>query len=256
MRNDWRVRAVVLLGSILAAAGCSTTQPDTLGTRIASLHFDARAEVVDIFNCYQIWADDINGDLVYQGFNECYPTNLPPTNRAVPWRYSLGVTVIHRGSTTEELVISTSGVVGTTLIPGDGIDDFISMTPFDPTNPDADFKEPEERPGYGVVQFLNGKQVSRGNPLWLETNNFFLGDPNILTASPTFDFEVNSGDTVIVRARKQLFNDSAGFLPRSPDPRLQINGTLTVGGIPVVPSGTKQSSIADGAGLSFSFTVQ
>jgi hypothetical protein len=258
MRNDWRVRAVLLLGSILAAAGCSsTTQPDTLGTRTASLHIDARADVVDLFDCYQIWANDDNGVLVYQGVNECNPANLPPTNRAVPWRYSLGITIIHRGSTAEELVTSLSGVPGTTLIPGDNLDDFISLTAYDPTNPDAPFKEPEERPGYnGLVQFLNGKQVSRGNPLWLETNNFFLGDPNILTLSPTFDFEVNSGDTVIVRARKQLYADSQGFLPRPPDPKLQINGTLTVGGIAVVPSGTKQSSIAVGAGVSFSFTVQ
>jgi hypothetical protein len=171
----------------------------------------------------------------------------------------LGITIIHRGSTTEELVISTpltGSVLGTTLIPGDGIDDFISMTAYDPTHPDAPFKNPEERPVYGLVQFLNGKQVSRGNPLWLETNGFFLGDPNILTLSPTFDFEVNSGDTVIVRARKQNFVDAQDFLPRTPDPKIQISGTLTVGGIPVLPSGTKQSSIADGAGVSFSFTVQ
>jgi hypothetical protein len=257
MRNDWRVRAVVLLGSILAAAGCSTTQPDTLGTRTASLRIDARFDTTELFNCYQIWANDINGDLVYQGFNECDPVSIAtPTNRAVPWRYSLGITIIHRGSTTEELVTSLTGVLGTTLIPGDGIDDFISMTPYDPSEPDADFKPPEERPGYGTVQFLNGKKVSRGSPLWLETNFFVLGDPNILTASPSFDFEVNSGDTVIVRARKQLFADAPDFIPPSPNPNIQINGVLTVGGISVNPSGTKLSSIADGSSLSFSFTVQ
>lgn len=257
MRNDWRVRAVVLLGSILAAAGCSTTQPDTLGSRTASLRIDARFDTTELFNCYQIWSNDIDGVLVYQGFNECYPASLAtPTNRPVPWRYSLGITVLHRGSSTEELVTSLSGVLGTSLIPGDGIDDFISMTPYDATEPDADFKNPEERPGYGTVQFLNGKKVSRGHPLWLETNNFFLGDPNILTASPTFDFEVNSGDTVIVRARKQVVADAPDFLPRNPNPNIRINGVLSVGGITVIPSGTKQSSIEDGAGLSFSFTVQ
>ena len=41
-----------------------------------------------------------------------------PTNRAVPWRYSLGITIIHRGSTTEELVTSLTGVLGTISYPG------------------------------------------------------------------------------------------------------------------------------------------
>jgi hypothetical protein len=242
---------------VLAAASCETTQPDTLGTRTASLTIDARADV-DIFDCYEIWANDINGDLVYQGVNECYPSPTPgvPQNRAVPWRYSVSISIIHKDSSTEEIVTSLSGVVGSSVQAGDGIDDFVSLTPYDPADQPADFKEPEERPGYGLVQFLNGKKVSRGSPMWLETNFFFLGEPNILTASPSFDFEVNPGDTVIVRARKQNVAEAPAFLPSNPNPNLQISGTLSIGGVSVVPSGTKQSTIADGAGISFSFTVQ
>lgn len=262
MRNDWRVRAAVLLASILAVAGCSTTQPDTLGTRTASLSMDARATVA-LFDCYEIWANDINGIPVYQGFNECYPardplTNLPlaPANRAVPWNYSLSISIIHKDSTTEEIVTSLAGMVGSSVQPSDGIDDFVSLTPYDPSDQPASFKQPEERPGYGLVQFMNGKQVSRGSPIWLEPNGFVLGEPNILLAPTTFDFEVNSGDTVIVRARKKLVAEMPSFIPRIPDPGLQLSGTLSVGGVLIVPSGIKTSSTADGAGVSFSFTVQ
>jgi hypothetical protein len=261
MRNDWRVRAAVLLGSILAVAGCSTTQPDSVGTRTASLSIEVRADHVGIFNCYELWANDINGVPAYIGVNECYEEldnegHPVFSNRPVPWRYTLTVSIIHRGSTTEEVVTSVSGLVGSSVQPGDGIDDYVSLSPYDPSDQPADFKEPQERPGYGLVQFLNGKQVSAGSPFWLTPNGFELGEPNILLAPTTFDFEVDSGDTVIVRARKQLMVDSQGFLPRIPDPKLQLSGTLSVGGVQVVPSGTKVSSTADGSGVSFSFTVQ
>jgi hypothetical protein len=262
MRTDWRVRAAVLLGSILAVAGCSTTQPDSVGTRDASLAFEARA-TVNLFDCYEIWAPDpITGIPVYQGFNECYLAHDSQTgvvrseNRPVPWNYSLTVSIIHRGSTTEEIVTSVAGMIGSSVQPSDGIEDFVSLTGYDPSDQPAPIKQPEERPGYGLVQFRNGRQVSRGSPIWLETNNFFLGEPNILLAPTTFDFGVNSGDTVIVRARKQNVALMPDFLPRTPDPLLQLSGTLSVGGILIAPSGTKISSTADGAGVSFSFTVQ
>jgi hypothetical protein len=261
MRNDWRARAAVLLGSVLAVSGCSTTQPGSQGTRTASLSIIAKADMT-VFNCYEIWADDINGIPVYQEFNECYAeinqqTGLPVVaNRNVPWRYSLSVSIIHRDSTTEEIATSLSGLVGSSIQPGDNVDNFISLSAYDPTDQPADFRPPEIRPSYGLVQFLNGKKVSRGSPFWLGTNGFELGDPNILSASPTFDFEVDSGDTVVVRARKQLKVDAADFLQAAPPPKITLSGTLSVGGSSVSPSGTTTSSDADGAGISFSFTVQ
>src|SRR5262249_4977700 len=152
---------------------------------------------VELFNCYEIWANDINGVLVYQGFNECYTTSQV-SPREVPWHYSLSISIIRRGSTAEELVTSTSGIAGSSVRPSDDVDDSISMTDSDPGQADADFRGPEDRPGYGTVQFLNGKKASRGSPLWLGPAGFPIEEPNILSA-PTFDFEVNPGDTVIVR---------------------------------------------------------
>ena len=91
MRNDWRVRAAVLLCSVLAAAGCSTTQPDSLGKRTASVRVITKADRVGIFNCYELWADDINGVPEFTGIIECYPASDIPTSRSVPWRYSLSI---------------------------------------------------------------------------------------------------------------------------------------------------------------------
>jgi Flp pilus assembly protein TadG len=130
------------------------------------------------------------------------------------------------------------------------------MTEYDPTDQPADFKAAEVRPGFGVVQFLNGKKVSRGSAFWQAANGFEVTDPNILTESPTFDFEVNSGDTVIVRARKQTVALSQHFLPPSPDPKITLTGSLSVGGSLVSSSGITKTTIADASGISFSFTVQ
>ena len=256
MHKDWRVGAVVLLGFVLGAAGCSTTQPDSLGTRTASLSIITRARVT-IHNCYEIWADDINGIPEYQFFNECYPGSAAdvPTERKIPWRYAVTVSIIHAGSTNEEIATSLSGVIGSSIQPGDLIDDFISLTPYDATDQPADFRAPEIRAGYGIIQFLNGKKVSRGSPFWLTPNGFEPGEANILTESPTFDFEVNSGDTVIVRARKQKLANSVNFLQAAPPPGIKISGTLSIGGSLVAPAGTTQSTDADGAGISFSFSV-
>ena len=260
MRNDSRARAVLLLGVVLAAAGCSTTQPDTLGTRTASISILVRAEVT-VFNCYEIWADDADGNPAYAFFNECYPelneqNNQVVSERNIPWHYSLSVTIIHPGTTNETVATSLSGVIGSSIQQGDGIDDVVSMSPYDPTDQPADFKAPEVRPGFGIVQFLNGKQVSRGHPFWLSTNGFELGEANILTESPTFDFEVNSGDTVVVRARKQFVADAAHFLQALPPPQITMSATLSVGGALVSPAGLTSSTDADGAGMTFSFAVQ
>ena len=261
MRNDWRARAVVALGFVLAAAGCKSTQPGSVGTRIASLRIVAKAEV-STFNCYQIWADDANGDPAFTGTVECDDVigqqGLPIiANRSVPWNYSLSVSIIRAGSTSEEIAISRSGVFGSSIEPGDGIDDFISLTEYDPTDqPATVFRNPEFRQGYGIVTFENGRLVSRGSPIWLAIAGFGPGETNILTLSPTFDFEVNAGDTVIVRARKQLAVDAPPFLQSSPPPEIILSGTLSVGGSLVTPAGAAKSTSADGAGISFSFTVQ
>jgi hypothetical protein len=266
MRNDWRARAIVVLGSILAAASCTTTQPESLGTRTASLQIVTRADV-NIFNCYELWADDGTGNLQFTEIIECYTAlnqigNPDVANRLIPWQYSLSISIIHKGTINEEIVTSVSGVIGSSIQPGDGIDNFVSLSAYDPTDQPADFKAANFRPdlGLGLVSYLNGKKVSRGSPFWQLPNGFDLGQANILTAAPSFDFEVNPGDTVIVRARKQTVALSPRYIqvtpPTNPPPKITLIGTLAVGGTLVSPTGTTSSTTADGAGISFSFTVQ
>jgi len=257
MRNDWSARAFVVLGFVLAAAGCTTTQPESIGTRTASVHILSKATVT-IFNCYEVWATDANGIYVYQDFNECYPAPPAdvPTERSIPWRYAVMITIIRVGTTQEEIAISLTGVVGSSILPGDGVPNFISLTEYDPTAQPGDPRPDENRQGYGIIQFRSPQKVSRGSPLWLAPSGFTVEDSNILSASPSFDFEVNSGDTVIVRARKQLRADGTNFLQAAPPPNITLSGTLSVGGSLVTPKGTTKSTIADGDGISFSFTVK
>jgi hypothetical protein len=167
------------------------------------------------------------------------------------------ISAIRAGTTTEEIVTSLSNVIGSSVQPGDGIDDFVSLTEYDPTvQPPTVFKSPEFRSGYGIVSFLNGKELSRASALYLTPIGIELGEVNILTLTPSFDFTVNSGDTIIVRARKQLVADAIPYLPVAPPPDLRLTGLLSVGGALVSPSGNSESTSDDGAGISFSFTVQ
>src|SRR5262249_36122009 len=125
----------------------------------------------------------------------------------IPWHYSLAISVIRTGQTEEQLVAAS-------IIPGDSIDDFISMTPYDTHSETGGTHAPENgyyyvTPGTTAIPATSFASliVSNGNRVWLEGNSFFLGEPNILGLSPTFDVQLNQGDTVIVRARKQALSD-------------------------------------------------
>ena len=263
MKHAWRSQAVVMAASALALAACDTTQPDRISGRTGSLTVQAGAAAIELLECYEIWQDlEPAGmpDGVPETFlqqSQCFETGRTAA-KPVPWHYSLAVTIIPAGSTTEQLVISRDGVVGTTIGNGELSDDFISMTDFDPDVPPSIL-----RPPLGDIYFLNGKEVSRGSPVYLGAFSascpscpIDLGAANVLTGPASFDFDVNSGDTIIVRARKQRYGDSAGYIPADPNPQLRISATLAIGGVPVAVNGTSDSPNEDGTGFAFSFTVQ
>jgi hypothetical protein len=247
--------------SALAVAACSTTQPDRISSRTASFSVVAFAKVQNL-DCYEVWQDTSNPTDgipdIFLDQSICYELPDAPNQKFVPWHYSLAITIVRAGSTTEEIVTSNAGVHGTTLDNRDATDDFISMTGYDPDAVPAANRDPE-----GDIYFVNGKRVSRGSPIYLGASSLTcpgcpvdLGIPTVLGGSTSFDFDINSGDTIIVRARKQKMSDSAGFLPLDPSPSLEIIGTLSIGGVQVAVNGTTESPFDDGAGFAFSFTVQ
>lgn len=242
MKNAWRAQAVGAILSCLVVAGCSSTQPDQIDTRSASVSFETKASVL-IWDCYE------SPQLT------CFPVldgqAQQVADRSVPWRYSLRITIIRAGTYNEVVALSTTGQVGSSVERGDLVEDFISLTDYDPDMPPI-----ADRDGY-----TNGHRVSSGSPLYLASIFVDAGIPNILdTVSTvpetpaTFNFDLNSGDTVIVRARKQ----DVGASPTNSAnyENIILRATLAIGGIAVSTQGPQTSSIDDGSGFTFSFTVK
>lgn len=261
MKNGWRARAIATIVSVFALAGCSSTQPDSIDVRQASVGFTATA-LVGLYNCYDVYRDDSNPpdgipDTFLQFLCEPVIEQTPDgpiqtrVIRAVPWRYSLKITVVPAGAVNERVVVSSDeALIGSSVEPGDSTDDFVSLTEYDPDMPPVPDKN------NGDIYFVNGKRVSAGSPIYLSTIFIDPGLPNILTEPAVFPFNLNTGDTVIVRARKQKFVDAPPYLPGSPDPEIKIAATLSVSGIVVSTQGSTVSTTQDAAGITFSFTVQ
>jgi hypothetical protein len=259
MNIAWRASAVGTIVTVFALVGCDSTQPDRIETRTASVVFETKAST-QLFNCYDQY-EDIDGDGIPEQFDGvvCFPT-VEYQPRDVPWRYSIKITAIRAGSVDEQVVTSTTGAIGSSVESGDLLDDFVSLTGYDTGTDPA-----PGRPNEGNIYYLNGHKVSTGSPIYLASVGVDAGIPNILDATPTFDFNLNSGDTVIVRVRKQSLLDSPHFLPADPDPRIQIMGFLLVGGDIVAPQSTPPlgggstsptSTIDDKSGVTFSYTVR
>jgi len=249
MKNAWRAKALGAILSALVITGCSSTQPDSFEDLSGSLSFTTSASVT-LWACYE------------SPFLYCFPETfgLPPVQRVVdrlnvPWRYSIEVTIIRAGTVYPVLAVSTTGVPGTSIYPGDGVDDFVSLTDYDL----ADSPAPD-RTEFGV-DFTSGKIVTAAHPLYLQWIFVDPGVPNILaivSATPgtpaTFDFELNRGDTVVVRARKQQTSAAPGFSP--PFQNVKLSARLDVSETPVSVQGSATSSTEDKAGFTFSYTVQ
>jgi len=250
MRNAWPRLGVVVVSAAFGLAGCNSTQPERVDVRTASVSVKATA-TSGLFDCYEVWTDATGDDIpdTFTGFYTCDDAQ-ESFQRQMPWNYSLSISIIRKGGTTEEIATSLTGLIGSSIVPGDTLDDFVSVTDSDPTIETARDKAQD-----GPLFYVNGKRVSRGSPVYHTANSFTVGTPNILTTSPTFDFNINTGDTIIVRARKQTFSQSPGFLPADPDPTLLLEGTLAIGGAGVVTSGTSSSTSADKSGFAFSYTV-
>lgn len=259
MRKAWTAATLALLAALVATSACKSTQPDRLETRTASLTINGLAEKVDLFDCYEVWTDsDGNGSPdTDNNYRRCFQsTGAGKATRSVPWRYSLAISVIHEGATTEVPITSLAGNPGSSVQPGDGIPDFVSLTQYDLSVAQGTVRNPDANGNY----FLDPLLVSNGSPIYLAADPLYLdlGVPNILQETPAFTFQVISGDTIIVRGRKEAVADAPAFLPTDQDPGVTLEATLAVNGVKVSPNppGGATSPSNDKAGISFSFTVQ
>ena len=233
--------------TILATAGCDSEQPASSPETTASLTITASA-LVDKSFCWDMWADlDANGDCEFDMQQKfCESADGGSKNqRPVPWRYSAQVSILRAGTTSPQIIASS-------VVPGDSVPDYVSLTPYDPVI-EPGFEKP---PADGVC-YLNGVKVSRGTQYFVEANGYVLGPANVLEHIPALEFQLALGDTVIVEARKQAVFDAPNYL-QAPDDTSDVNlyltGVLLVGSGEVQVNGTTSSSAADKAGFSFSYT--
>jgi hypothetical protein len=257
-------QAVVMVVSalVLVGVGCDSTQPDRAQTRTATLSLSTIAKL-DVYDCYEVWLDLTEPpDGTPETFSNLFclppPTPFKVQSRA-PWGYSLMISVIRAGTTTEE-------IIGSSVQPGDGIFDYISLTDYSDYQQPAPARDPVDN-----IYYLNPQQVTVGSAYYLAFVGIqtacvrgiasnCLGAPNILSVRPpVFDIDVGTGDTVIVRARKQPASQFPPGIRPGQETDVQLSAVLTVAGVPVETTGTPPtptSSTQDGTGFSFSFTVQ
>ncbi|HEX4825457.1 MAG TPA: hypothetical protein VFV19_14225 [Candidatus Polarisedimenticolaceae bacterium] len=253
-----RRTAFSILAVSALAAGCNkTTQPASSPVQTAALSFQAIGQM-DKYNCWEQWAD-FDGDGIYNDTGQLYCEELfdqggnpAQAQVPIPWHYSLAITVIRAGETEEKLIAAS-------IIPGDSIEDFVSMTGYDPSR-DAGGVKPGDgtylyiTPGATTPNSFSSAVVTNGSRLWLEGNGFQLGEPNVLMQSPTFNVNLNQGDTIIVRARKQKLSDAPAFIPANASTQIELSGILTVAGVNVPLQGTAGSPGDDATGVTFSYT--
>ena len=246
--------------SALALAACETTQPDRVTARNASVTFAATGKLGHPQLLRSVAGHEQsagrNGGRVSGCRPICYEQRTATQARAMPWHYSVIITVIRAGTTIETLLFSNDGVPGTTSLPEqpDEIDPFSAMTDYDPTQPSAPFRPPE-----GAIVYVERQRRVMGKPdLYCRHSRRAAPPARPIWVSPTswegrhrLISSLNAGDTVIVRARKQLFSQSPGYLPTERDSGAHAGRRSrprsAIGGVPVAPNGTTASSGEDGS---------
>ena len=252
MRKSWGlVGATVLL---LAGSSCDSTQPVDAGVQTFSLGVQAFAST----NLYDVW--DATEDTDFDGTPDtpagllCLETAVT-TIAEVPWNYAAQISIIRAGTTTEE-------VIATSI---DTLNDFSSRTAFD----EVIFAQRSSFSS-GNFFYTNGRSVSASHRDVIEgirtpqrapvfrsqclQLNLTVPQENVLGSPGTFDVPMSQGDTVVVRARKQLNQvaDLSGRFNNNP----QLGALTFLEGRAISPIGTTGSTTGDGSGFSFSFTLR
>jgi hypothetical protein len=245
-----------VLVALVALPSCKTTQPTQGAKPSIVLSFSARA-LLDTYNCWDVSGTNAPPSGVYcEQVFESGAAKL--SSRVLPWPYDLEISVIPSGQTAEQVIASS--IDGTGNVPP-GFPTFGNLTDYDtiestapsaPAHPDSS------------LTYSNPRQVSQGNRTFGLFAGFRYPEPNVLGQSPAFTFEVNKGDTIIVRARKIRLENNPTFnaLNQEQDASLTLSGQLTINGVEANSLGTTMSPITadgltiNGGGLTFSSTVR
>ena len=244
MRRLLGLAAVAVL--LFGALSCNTTQPAGAGPQTFSVQVQANA-AVRIFDIFEEWEDtsvplDGTPD-TFTGQHLCREVSL--SNVTFPWYYSMSLSVIRKGQTTEEVIASTTN----TSQP------FANLTDF---TEGFFFGNPPPEPPVPPIYYLNGRRDASGGTDYLTSCTTIptpLDTPNVLGEHPTFDVVLDPGDTVIIRLRKQLEQDTHPALTDgiASEIRIAVFGSLEGRGVTLRGD---PDTTGDGGGTTLSFTLR
>ena len=254
MRRYRDLVAVALLVPVLGALACKSDQPTQNTTQAVRLSFDLRG-LNSIWDCWDT-ASTSSGLYCEERLDGGTP-NL--VNRQIPWRYSLEVSVLPAGSV-NEVVVASSASDPPVDAPAD-FQVFGNQTAFDETSESGRVCPALATP---CSDYSRPRSVSQGSRDATTYNQVDTVEPNILGqpdgcpggASCGLEIKVSKGDTIIVRARKNLRQNAAGVVQNFQDPELTLTGQLSINGVAAGSLGTTSSDVSDGSGVVFSYTVR
>ncbi|ANM28765.1 hypothetical protein ABI59_02780 [Acidobacteria bacterium Mor1] len=197
-------------------------------------------------------ADDRDGDGTPEVFQLCLTDPSPQTASpaSVPLDYSIRVTRIRADGTEEQLI----GGTGSSFDSNQTLYDEVPPSGSTPLCPTAVVSDPITCSS-GVLFFRNPRRLTAASRTVMASNNcpgFDAGEPMIGGLAQPFSFEVESGDTILVEARRG--STIPGGLSVTSEPTLAVETTLDGRGVEVL--GTTSTGPEAGSPLSYSFTVR
>jgi hypothetical protein len=257
MRSQWRFVGLLLL--LALGGGCDNVAPLQIEEQTYELRVvGTSVGRIPALNVFDLYEDGI-GERSLFCVTPVPAVTLLPTS--VPWRYSIQIEILRAGETEPEIITSTAA-----------LDPDLNMTDYDTTSVTGALADKDPIViGTRTFRFENPRRLSAANrdvmaatsnPLTqLDPATYVLGaglcsnaNPglsNIDGAPQPISIVLNKGDTLLVQARK---SDTAPpgvwYLPNE----AAIRGVLLLDGSEITVRGNRTSSVATGAGFSFSFT--
>lgn len=228
-----RLVGTALLLPLAAAMGCETTQPTAKSATPAQVYFRSVADAVPL---YEVWDASMvtvrtypdqpgrppdqtveNLGLWCDLNNEIPNPKLTRPSANYPLRFSVQIERIRAGSSAPELITEAS--YG---------ESYASVTPFDDAAPEVpashpvdwsvDLSDPSTPNTTVVLSLKNGRRISAASRDYVEKEKVPAGTHGSVCPSPTtaqqlplpgvagspgfFAIDVNAGDTIVVKSRK------------------------------------------------------
>jgi hypothetical protein len=278
------VPALMLM--LAAASGCQTTQPTLAPQQGALIEFTSSASLVPL---YEVWnaqlvtvttSDSQEPVQTVQDLGMWCDISAEPAHQTrqdakYPFRFSVEIDRIPAGTSNVEKLTDASYAASYGSITA--YDESPSETPdTHPVEWTQDRSDPSTPAVTVILSFKNGRRISTASRDFIQSvkiasgsstsygsrcpfggaasaRNF--GDPSVAGSFPSFGLDVNTGDVVVVKARKDTNPSSSVLYTGSTMP--SFGSLVYVSGKDITSSVVgKPGSSLPSEGVSFSFTVR